>query len=239
MAYRPGAANRIAARPRLGGFITDFQYDWRAHKLPPKQVAQADPLQFMLLEAADEALKDAGYDRRQLDRAGVGVVVGTEFGGDFACQLQMGLRLPAMQQILAALLARRGLGSRSHRAASQEQFAAALLDHWPALIDETGSFSTSSLASRIGKTWDLMGGAATHRRRRGLLAGRAGHLGRHVALRRLRHDGLRGRSAPHGPARLRGPVAGRPAVRPARGRAPPSTPRPTATCPAKAWASCS
>ena len=160
LAYRPGGPEAYRSPATLGGFITDFQYDWRAHKLPPKQVAQADPLQFMLLEAADEALKDAGYDRRQLERAGVGVVVGTEFGGDFACQLQMGLRLPPMQQILAASLARRGLAA-DRIARVQQQFATALLDHWPALIDETGSFSTSSLASRIGKTWDLMGGAAT------------------------------------------------------------------------------
>jgi acyl transferase domain-containing protein/short-subunit dehydrogenase len=160
LGYRPGVHEPYRSPATRGGFITDFQYDWRAHKLPPKQVAQADPLQFMLLEAADEALKDAGYDRRQLDRAGVGVVVGTEFGGDFACQLQMGLRLPAMQRILSGLLAGRGLGGdRVGRV--QEQFARALLDHWPALIDETGSFSTSSLASRISKTWDLMGGAAT------------------------------------------------------------------------------
>ncbi len=160
LGYRPGAAEPYRSPATLGGFITDFQYDWRAHKLPPKQVAQADPLQFMLLEAADEALRDAGYDRRQLNRQEVGVVVGTEFGGDFACQLQMGLRLPAMQQILAGVLAHRGLqGNRVGRV--QEQFAAALLNHWPALIDETGSFSTSSLASRISKTWDLMGGAAT------------------------------------------------------------------------------
>ncbi len=34
------------------------------------------------------------------------------------------------------------------------------MKHWPAIIDETGSFSTSTLASRITKTMDLMGGAA-------------------------------------------------------------------------------
>ena len=48
----------------MGGFITDFQYNWRKHKVPPKQVAEADPLQFMFLEAAEQALADAGYDRK-------------------------------------------------------------------------------------------------------------------------------------------------------------------------------
>ena len=88
------------------------------------------------------------------------MVVGTEFGGDFAFQLQMALRLPDMSKIL-----RSAVGSPRRRrptapAESRSKFAEALLRHWPALIDESGSFSTSSLASRISKTWDLMGGAA-------------------------------------------------------------------------------
>jgi len=157
--YQPGAPTPFRSPTTLGGFITDFEYDWRTHKVPPKQVAQADPLQFMLLEAADQALKDAGYDRRPFDRPRVGVLVGTEFGGDFGLQLQMGLRLPHMGRILHSLLTRRGL-SDEQAAVIDKNFGDRLLDHWPALIDESGSFSTSSLASRITKTWDLMGGAA-------------------------------------------------------------------------------
>src|SRR5690606_5457559 len=34
-----------------------------------------------------------------------------------------------------------------------------LLKHLPALIDETGSFTASTLASRLTRTFDLMGGA--------------------------------------------------------------------------------
>jgi len=159
LAHKPGSAEPYRSPTTLGGFITDFQYDWRTHKVPPKQVAQADPLQFMLLEAADQAIQDAGYDKKAFDRGRVGVLVGTEFGGDFACQLQMGLRLPHMGKILQSLLARRGLAA-DQIAAIEQKFGDVLLGHWPALIDESGSFSTSSLASRISKSWDLMGGAA-------------------------------------------------------------------------------
>ena len=48
---------------KVGGFISDFEYDWKRHKVPPKQIASADPLQFMLLDAADQALKNAGFDK--------------------------------------------------------------------------------------------------------------------------------------------------------------------------------
>jgi acyl transferase domain-containing protein/short-subunit dehydrogenase len=143
----------------VGGFVTDFEYDWKRHKVPPKQVAQADPLQFMLLEAADQAMQDAGYDKRPFNRENAGVVVGTEFGGDFSCQLQFGLRLPELEGYIRESLTLRGFQPEKAAKVGQD-YSEALLARWPALIDETGSFSTSSLASRIGKTWNLMGGAA-------------------------------------------------------------------------------
>jgi|GEM_PF-774000 len=155
------AAQGAAPDPNslVGGFIHGFEYDWKRHKVPPKQVQQADPLQFMLLEASDQAMKDAGYDAKPFNRENVGVVVGTEFGGDFSFQLQLGLRIPELERHIEALLTKRGFTVENAKQTGKD-YAEAMLKAWPALIDETGSFSTSSLASRIGKTWNLMGGAA-------------------------------------------------------------------------------
>ncbi len=143
-----------------GGFVTGFQYDWRRHKVPPKQVAEADPLQFMLLDAAEQALLDAGYDRKPFDRQMCGVVVGTEFGGDFCDHLEIGLRLPEMQHVLAQLLRDRRVPEESIRAVNGK-FGELVLGKWPSLVDETGSFTSSTLASRITKTLDLAGGAVS------------------------------------------------------------------------------
>jgi 3-oxoacyl-(acyl-carrier-protein) synthase len=41
-----------------------------------------------------------------------------------------------------------------------EEFRKIILKNRPALLDETGSFTASTLASRVAKTFDLMGGAA-------------------------------------------------------------------------------
>lgn len=154
-----GTNGKKFTSPPLGGFVHGFEYDWRRHKVPPKQIAQADPLQFMLLDAADQALIDAGYNEKPFDRSRVSVLVGTEFGGDFAFQLQVGLRIPDMLQVIERSLAARQIAPEQAKQIGA-QFSKILLERWPALIDETGSFSTSSLASRIGKTWNLMGGAA-------------------------------------------------------------------------------
>jgi acyl transferase domain-containing protein/NAD(P)-dependent dehydrogenase (short-subunit alcohol dehydrogenase family) len=156
--YEPGSRKPWKTPSKLGGFITDYAYDWKKHKVPPKQVANANPLQFMLLDAADQAFQMAGYHGKKFDRSRVGVVVGTLFGGDFSNRLQMGLRLPEFQQTLSGVLRARGIPENQIARIAQE-YRETLLEHMPALLDETGSFTSSTLASRITKTFDLMGGA--------------------------------------------------------------------------------
>src|SRR5690606_11645495 len=113
----------------VGGFIHGFEYDWKRHKVPPKQVQQADPLQFMLLEASDQAMKDAGYDAKPFNRENVGVVVGTEFGGDFSFQLQLGLRIPELERHIEALLTKRGFTVENAKQAGKD-YAEAMLKAW-------------------------------------------------------------------------------------------------------------
>ena len=158
--YEPGSRRPWRSPSRRGGFITDFQYDWRRHRVPPNQVAHADPLQLMILDSTDAALDDAGYDQKPFDRLRTGVVVGTLFGSDFCDQLQMGFRLPHFCDQLAELLRSRGV-AEEEIAALQKAYSDVLLKHMPALLDETGGFTPSTLASRITKTYDLMGGGAT------------------------------------------------------------------------------
>ncbi|MFM7077154.1 MAG: beta-ketoacyl synthase N-terminal-like domain-containing protein, partial [Planctomycetaceae bacterium] len=141
----------------LGGFVRGFAYDWRRHKVPPKQIAAANPLQFMLLEAADAAIAEVG-GVAALDRVRTGVVVGTMFGGEFSNDLQMGLRLPETSRHLRAALERRGVVGRDADRVV-EAYGKKLLEKMPALVDETGSFTSSTLASRLTKSFDLMGGA--------------------------------------------------------------------------------
>ena len=156
--YRPGSLGPWYSPTKRGGFITDYAYDWQKHKVPPKQVANANPLQFMLLDAADQALAESGYDRRPFDRRRTAVVVGTVFGGDFGSHLEIGLTCPELQQSLRQVLEQRGHRQDRVEAVS-EQLGSWVRANTPALHDETGSFTSSTLASRLSKTLDLMGGA--------------------------------------------------------------------------------
>lgn len=144
----------------LGGFVTDFTYDWRKHRIPPRQLETADPLQFMLLDAVQQALSDSGYDQRPFDRRRTAVVVGSMFGGDFIGQLNTALRLPEFNRYLRAQLRAHGVSPEDcdeiYATFAREYFAGCSAVH-----DETGSYTSSTLSSRIAKTLDVMGGAFT------------------------------------------------------------------------------
>ena len=148
-----------------GGWVDGYTFDARKFLVPPKQVAQANPVQFMLLDAMAQAAREFGADAAigkpgvpwPVDRLRTGVVVGAKFGGEFSNQLQMGLRLPEIEQRLTRLLDDRGVARPD---AVAESLSQTLLRLRPALLDETGSFTASTLASRMAKTFDLMGGAA-------------------------------------------------------------------------------
>ena len=141
------------------GVIDKYVYDWKKNKIPPKQVANASPLQFMALDAVNEALADAGFDFSEESRRRAGVVVGATFGGWFSDQMSMILWLPLIEDCLRQLL-------REHRVNSDkiekivDDFANAMHKKMPALLDETGSFTPSALSSRITKSLNLLGGAA-------------------------------------------------------------------------------
>ncbi len=69
-----------------------------------------------------------------------------------------GLRLPEFQSALAEALKQSG-GSPQFIADVLTYYETHFLKTFPALLDETGSFTSSTLASRLSKTFDLMGGA--------------------------------------------------------------------------------
>ncbi len=112
----------------------------------------------MILDAVDQALAEAGLSAEQFDRKQTAVVVGTVFGGDFSSQLVMGLRLPEFRRTLAETLRAHGVPGALVEQLNKS-YAAVLLKHMPALVDETGSFTASALASRVTSVFDFMGGA--------------------------------------------------------------------------------
>ncbi|MDR2170925.1 MAG: phosphopantetheine-binding protein, partial [Planctomycetaceae bacterium] len=143
--------------------VENYNYDWKRHKVPPKQLAQASPLQFMFLDAVDQSLQNAGYidangnELKPIPHEKTGCIVGAFFGGDFASQLQIDMRAPDLIALIEDYLANDKIPQDTIKNICAE-FRDRIYTRFPALIDETGSFTASSLASRITKSYNLLGG---------------------------------------------------------------------------------
>ncbi|MDR1491669.1 MAG: C45 family autoproteolytic acyltransferase/hydrolase [Planctomycetaceae bacterium] len=139
------------------GFVRGYEYDWKRHKIPPNQIAKANPLQFMILGAADEALENAGIASRY-DKNRTAVVVGARSESDFYAVLNMILFMPELRDRMEKILREKNIDAATSTKLG-EAFARRLYKEYPALDDETGGFTISTLASRIAKAYDLTGGA--------------------------------------------------------------------------------
>ena len=168
-------ANSLFYRAR-GCFIEGYDYDWKRHLIPPKHIKNGNPLQFMTLDAADQAILSAGYRSglkkveasdassarlKVLDSHSTAVVVGTRSDSDFLSALNLELQAPVYQDRLEKALEFEGVSHEEASALGEEFFNLVYDKYYPCLKDETGGFTISSLASRITKTYDLMGGGLT------------------------------------------------------------------------------
>ena len=148
-----------AMRQQKGGYLNDYAYDWKRHKIPPIQVKYANPLQFMILDAVEKALEDAGFSTDSpLPTDTTAVIVGSRFDSDYTNAMQVSLRCPELEKEIVLQLKEQGVDSTTATEIAGN-FSKILLDRHPALKDETGSFTTVSLAARIIKTYNLMGGS--------------------------------------------------------------------------------
>jgi acyl transferase domain-containing protein/acyl carrier protein len=56
----------------VGGFVTNFVFDWRKYKVPPSDAQQVNPLQWMILEAGTQALSEV----RNIPRESTSIILG-------------------------------------------------------------------------------------------------------------------------------------------------------------------
>ncbi len=150
--FAPGDRAPYRTYTKRGAFVTDFEADWRRYRVPPKLVERNDPLQFMLLESTLDAFDDAKIDLSKIDHERVSTTVGTVFGSDYALALALAIRSQELADVAAEVLDRVG------DPALIEEILTALRKRYPSINeDSSGSFSSSTLASRTAKTLDFMG----------------------------------------------------------------------------------
>ena len=92
---------------RIGGFITDFEFDPLKFRIPPSVAKQMDRTQQMAIACVGEALADAGLSPEKLKGRKVGIILGNSMGGEstdaFAQRVNLPKTLAHLDQSLAAL----------------------------------------------------------------------------------------------------------------------------------------
>ncbi|MDR1485711.1 MAG: SDR family NAD(P)-dependent oxidoreductase [Planctomycetaceae bacterium] len=156
-------ADSYRTRIRRGGFVNGFDYDWKRHKIPPKQISTGNLLQFMILEVVDAALASAGFivTKNKLDSERTGVIVGSNFSNDFLADLSLSYKLAPFRQLVIDTLKQHGISDPKILGEVEKEYTDKFFERITPLLDEAGGFTASSLASRITKVFDLTGGCAT------------------------------------------------------------------------------
>ena len=86
---------------KIGAFIEDFRFDPKRFRIPPSVARTMDPVQQLTLEAAYDAMADAGYGSdRSFDRERTAVILGNSMGGEITTSYTMRVMMPAMRQAL-------------------------------------------------------------------------------------------------------------------------------------------
>ncbi|MDO4582487.1 MAG: C45 family autoproteolytic acyltransferase/hydrolase [Planctomycetia bacterium] len=148
------------------GLVEGYTYDWKRHHIPPKQIALANPLQFMILGAVDQAAAEVGFSeslrememsKKSGNRERTAVVVGCRTDSDFNNVLGVVLALPEILEGIRQEGRKKGWTEEEVETLVKE-LEKGFYQTYTALKDETGGFTISTLASRISKTYDLRGG---------------------------------------------------------------------------------
>lgn len=67
---------------RIGGFLTDFQFDPLKYRIPPSVAKQMDLTQQMAIACVGDAIEDAGLSPESLKGKRVGIIIGNSMGGE-------------------------------------------------------------------------------------------------------------------------------------------------------------
>ncbi len=132
----------------VGAYITDFEVDTLAYKIPPNEVENLNPQQLLLLKVADRALKDANI----APGSNVAVIIAAE--ADLSVH-QLQQRWNLSWQIKDGLNAAE-ISLPSEKITQLETIVKNSL-HQQVELGEYLSYVSNIMASRISSLWNFTG----------------------------------------------------------------------------------
>ncbi len=143
---------------RIGGFVTDFRFDSRKFRIPPKMAKRIDRIQQLALVAVDQALADAGIGMDSpIDRSRIAVILGQSMGGSVRDEYTVRVQYPAIRRALESVPGFQGLDTRAQRQIL-DAFELELKDTLPPINEDSMPGELSNVtAGRVANAFDLGG----------------------------------------------------------------------------------
>ena len=138
---------------KIGGWVENFEFDWRRWKIPPGSLNQIDDTQLWAVTVSAAALEHAGYmgeDSRVLPKSRTGVIFANALGGEN--------RNLSNHRIWADQFARHAIESGGMPSDGKEAFKAAILEGLPKVTEDTMPGELANVVSgRVANLLDLQG----------------------------------------------------------------------------------
>jgi acyl transferase domain-containing protein/NAD(P)-dependent dehydrogenase (short-subunit alcohol dehydrogenase family)/acyl carrier protein len=155
--YDPDPYTPDKTYSKIGGWVKDFQFDWKHYRIPPKVAAAMDISQQWAVTVAEQTLADYGYPERPLDTDSTAVILGTAMGGELHYRTQMRIAFPEYANALGKL-------DEFNRLPEAERNA--ILDRWhkeietlfpPITEDSMPGELANIVAGRVANVFNLRG----------------------------------------------------------------------------------
>ena len=143
---------------KRAAYIEGFKFDWAKRRIPKSTYESTDIVQWLALEVADAALKDAGLTAENLPREKFGVVVGNSLTGEQSRASTMRLRWPFVRKTVIETAKISGLFGTDLDVfvSNMEKLYKSV---FPQVTEDTlqGGLS-NTIAGRISNFFDMRGG---------------------------------------------------------------------------------
>ena len=147
------------------GFVNGYQYDWKRHNIPPKQIKFSHELIYWCLGAVDQAIDDAGMPQNikqsnaqpeRWDRSKTAVVAGTRSGTDYLQLVNSSAILAEFEHSVRSSVTKSGADSAKANDAVNK-FHKAFSEKFHLEEDVSGRVTISTFGSKVAKSYDISG----------------------------------------------------------------------------------
>jgi enediyne polyketide synthase len=141
--------------------IDGFAFDWAKKRIPQHTYKCTDIAQWLALDVAAAALKDAGYSRESVEHDRTGVILGNTLTGEWTRSNSMRLRWPFVRRALLAAASVKDISAslQQELVTTMEEFYKSVFP--PTTEDTLAGGLSNTIAGRICNYFDFHGGGYT------------------------------------------------------------------------------